>query len=165
MQIVKPSMPKPARGKNDQNPTFAAGFSLIELMVAIAIIGILAVVALPAYQSYVKRTEFAQVMEDFDALRVAMEVCWELEGDLRRCDTNHPEVAAAIKGLPGVDVLIYTGSSPYTTQVRLYSTTVDLSDGSDAGIQYGASAIKGGALVWSVTENASSCLKEGICTV
>ena len=63
----------------------AGGFSLIELMVAIAIIGILAVVALPAYQSYVKRAEFAQVIEDWDALKVAFELCWELEGDLRKC--------------------------------------------------------------------------------
>jgi type IV pilus assembly protein PilA len=165
MQILKPSMPEPSGGAREQIPTSAAGFSLIELMVAIAIIGILAVVALPAYQSYVKRTEFAQVIEDFEALRVAMELCWELEGDLRRCDTSHPEVASAIRGLPGVDVRIYTGSSAYSTQVRLYSTTVDLSDGSDAGIQYGAAAVKGGALVWSVTENSSSCLKEGICTV
>lgn len=53
----------------------AAGFSLIELMVAVAIIGILSSIALPAYQEYVLRTnrakaqacmsEHAQFMERF----------------------------------------------------------------------------------------------------
>ena len=143
----------------------AGGFSLIELMVVIAIIGILAVVALPAYQNYVKRSEFAQVIEDWDALRLAFELCWEIEGDLRKCTESNGEIASAIKGLPGVYVRVYSGSSPYTTQVRLYSTTVNLADGSDAGIQYGAAAIKGGRLAWGITEDSSSCLSEAICSL
>jgi len=144
----------------------AGGFSLIELMVVIAIIGILAVVALPAYQNYVKRSEFAQVIEDWDALRLAFELCWEIEGDLRKCTESNGEIASAIKGLPGVYVRIYPNSgSPYTTQVRLYSTTVNVADGSDAGIQYGAAALKGGRLAWTITEDSSSCLPEGICSL
>ena len=141
------------------------GFSLIELMVAIAIIGILAVVALPAYQSYVKRSEFAQVIEDWDALKLAVELCWDIEGDLRKCDKSNGAIASAIQGLPGVDVRIYTSTTPYTMQVRLYSTTVNLADGSDAGIQYGAAALKGGRLAWGITEDSSSCLSEGICSL
>ena len=140
------------------------GFSLIEIMVAIAIIGILAAVALPAYQSYVKRSEFAQVIEDFDALKLALEICWEVEGDLRLCDKANGGVAAVADGLPGAGVRIFTSSEAYTTQVRFYSTAVKLSDGSITQIQYGARATNGGALQWSITENASNCLTEGICT-
>jgi type IV pilus assembly protein PilA len=45
------------------------GFSLIELMIAVAIIGLLASLAIPAYQSYVRRAEATDGYLQFMALR------------------------------------------------------------------------------------------------
>jgi type IV pilus assembly protein PilA len=50
----------------------AKGFTLIELMIVVAIIGILAAVALPAYQDYTKRAKLSEVILAASACRTAV---------------------------------------------------------------------------------------------
>jgi len=44
------------------------GFTLIELMIVVAIVGVLAAIAIPAYRDYVNRAKMSEVLAAFDAI-------------------------------------------------------------------------------------------------
>jgi len=71
------------------------GFTLIELMIVVAIIGILAAVALPAYQTYTKKAAFSEVILATGPYKSAVEVC-SLTNAIADCDLDS-------NGIPGTN--------------------------------------------------------------
>ncbi len=64
------------------------GFTLIELMIVIAIIGILASTAVPYYQSYTARSKMAEVIGFAGAAKTAVSECILAEGGTANCGSN-----------------------------------------------------------------------------
>ena len=63
------------------------GFTLIELMIVVAIIGILAAVALPAYQGYIKRAAYSEVIASANPVKSAIALCRQQATAIGDCDT------------------------------------------------------------------------------
>lgn len=89
-----------------------SGFTLIELMIVVAIVAILAAIALPAYQTYTQKAKFTEVVTATGAFKTAVEVCYQTNSSLASCFTPGAGGIPADAGSSGfVKSVAVTGSS------------------------------------------------------
>ncbi|MFT5120051.1 MAG: type IV pilus assembly protein PilA [Psychrobacter glaciei] len=115
--------------------TVQKGFTLIELMIVIAIIGILAAVALPAYQDYTKRAKVTEPLLAASTCRTAVTEAYQSATTLPGVNQWGCEVGIAASGT-GTTAITASPSTKYTALVTTSDTgviTVTTSGATDLG--------------------------------
>jgi len=75
------------------------GFTLIELMIVVAIIGILAAVAVPQYQQYSRRAKYTEVLMASKSVKTAVEMCISNSTNFVGCSNSTPALILS-SGVP-----------------------------------------------------------------
>jgi type IV pilus assembly protein PilA len=133
------------------------GFTLIELMIVVAIIGILAAIAIPAYQDYIARAQVSEAFTLLDGAKTAIAEACQTNGSCTGipAGANLPSTgkyfsvgAADVNG-----VVIATAGAAASTLIA--AVTFTLTPSLPAGA---------GAITWSCTSNAAAKYVPKSCT-
>lgn len=143
------------------------GFTLIELMIVVAIIGILAAVAIPAYSNYTKKAKFTEVVQATQALKTALEVCGSDNSDLSVCAAGSNGVPANVAAGQAAGKYVSTiattvaGPAGVGSTATITATAVGAAGASVQGLSGETYVLKGtygsNGVSW-VTDPTSSCL-------
>ena len=140
--------------------TIQQGFTLIELMIVIAIIGILASVALPAYSTYTSKSAFTEVILATSGAKIAIEVFGQTKSTLAASGTDLAVVAALGGAAGGDNVATVVATAPgviTATAVGAAGAAVNSLEGETYTL---TPALVNGAVGWTVT---GTCLAAGFC--
>ncbi|HEH9439161.1 TPA: type IVa pilus major pilin TapA [Aeromonas sobria] len=141
-----------------------SGFTLIELMIVVAIVAILAAIALPAYQTYTKKAKFTEVVSATGSYKTAIEICAQTtaaaDGTLSTCDAGTNGVPANIATQNG-----NVASISVSDTTNAITATAVSANGLSGETYIMIPTVTSGKVNWAANPSGSvgTCVAAGIC--
>jgi len=138
-----------------------AGFSLIELLVVMAIVAMLAVIAVPYYADHTQRTKVSGALAGIAAIRTATALCIQERGQRDGCNSGTHNIPAAIAANDAGASISYVDAATVADGIIQLTTTATSPAGDLLALTLTPDSPNAAAIRWAMTGSGCASVTPG----